>query len=92
MAAGLVSRVPTYVWTFLALVAGLAAGGFFPGPLAPVADATATLIAWVVAVVPLLKHTTAQLEYLAAAPEPETHDSLLMSRGFRWINEIPFNR
>ena len=47
-------RIPTYVWTFLALVAGLAAGGFFPGPLAPVADATSTLIGWVVAVVPLL--------------------------------------
>ena len=27
-------RIPTYVWTFLALVVGLAAGGFFPGPLA----------------------------------------------------------
>ena len=47
-------RIPTYVWTFLALVAGLAAGGFFPGPLAPVADATSTLIGWVVAVVPVL--------------------------------------
>jgi len=47
-------RVPAYVWTLLALVAGLAAGGFFPGALAPVADATATLIGWVVAVVPLL--------------------------------------
>jgi len=42
------------VWTFLALLAGLAAGGLLPGPLAPVADATATLIAWVVAIVPLL--------------------------------------
>ncbi|WP_420633050.1 cation:dicarboxylate symporter family transporter [Candidatus Palauibacter sp.] len=50
----LTRRVPTYVWTFLALVAGLAAGGFFPSALAPVADATSTLIAWVVAVVPLL--------------------------------------
>ncbi len=38
----------------MALVAGLAAGGFLPGPLAPVADATSTLIGWVVAVVPLL--------------------------------------
>ena len=47
-------RIPTYVWTFLALVAGLAAGGLFPGPLAPVADGTSTLIAWVVAIVPLL--------------------------------------
>ncbi len=47
-------RIPTYVWTFLALVTGLAAGGLLPGPLAPVADATSVLIAWVVAVVPLL--------------------------------------
>ncbi|WP_419167688.1 cation:dicarboxylate symporter family transporter [Candidatus Palauibacter sp.] len=42
------------MWTFLTLVAGLAAGGLFPDALAPVADATAALIAWVVAVVPLL--------------------------------------
>ena len=46
--------IPTYVWTFLALAAGLAAGGLFPGPLAPVAIATSTLIGWIVAVVPLL--------------------------------------
>ena len=42
------------MWTFLALAAGLAAGGLFPGPLAPVAEATSTLIRWIVAVVPLL--------------------------------------
>ncbi len=47
-------RIPAYVWTLLALGAGLAAGGFFPGPLEPVADATSTLISWVVAIVPLL--------------------------------------
>ena len=47
-------RIPAYVWTFLALVAGLAAGGLLPGPLAPVAGATSTLIAWIVAIVPLL--------------------------------------
>jgi len=47
-------RVPPYAWTFLALMAGLLLGGFFPGPLEPVAGATATLIQWVVAVVPLL--------------------------------------
>ena len=47
-------RIPTYVWTFLALVAGLSAGGLLPGPLAPVAAATSTLIGWIVAVVPLL--------------------------------------
>ena len=46
--------IPTYVWTFLALAAGLIAGGLFPGPLAPVAAATSTLISWVVAIVPLL--------------------------------------
>ena len=46
--------IPTYVWTFLALVAGLAAGGLFPGPLTPVAAATSALIGWIVAVVPLL--------------------------------------
>ena len=42
------------MWTLLALVAGLAAGGLFPGPLAPMAIATSTLIGGVVAVVPLL--------------------------------------
>ena len=47
-------RIPTYVWTLLALVTGLAAGGLFPAPLEPVADATSTLISWVVVVVPLL--------------------------------------
>ncbi len=47
-------QIPTYVWTFLALAVGLAAGGFFPGPLEPVADATSVLISWIVAVVPLL--------------------------------------
>jgi Na+/H+-dicarboxylate symporter len=33
---------------------GLAAGGFFPVPLHPVANATSSLIAWIVSVVPLL--------------------------------------
>ena len=47
-------KIPTYVWTFLALALGLAAGGFLPGPLEPVADATSVLISWIVAVVPLL--------------------------------------
>ena len=39
---------------FLALASGLAAGGFFPGPLEPVSDATSVLISWIVAVVPVL--------------------------------------
>ena len=47
-------KIPTYVWTLLALLAGLAAGGIFPEPLTPVADGTSTLIRWIVAVVPLL--------------------------------------
>jgi len=47
-------RIPTYVWTLLALVTGLAGGGLLPAALAPVADATSTLISWVVAIVPLL--------------------------------------
>ena len=53
---GLVAKrgIPTYVWTFVALVVGLAAGGFLPGPLAVVANVTSTLIAWIVAVVPVL--------------------------------------
>ena len=49
-----IRQIPTYVWTFLALAVGLAAGGFFPGPLEPVSDATSVLISWIVAVVPVL--------------------------------------
>ncbi len=48
------TRVPNYVWTFLALLSGLAAGGLLPGPLAPVVEATGALIRFIVAVVPLL--------------------------------------
>jgi Na+/H+-dicarboxylate symporter len=46
--------VPAYVWTFLALLAGLGLGGLLPELLAPIAEATALLIRGVVAVVPLL--------------------------------------
>ena len=46
--------IPSYVWTFLALLLGLGAGGLFPGPLGPVAEATSLFIRGVVAVVPLL--------------------------------------
>ena len=49
-----INKVPTYVWTFAALMIGLAAGGFFPVPLRPVANATAGLIAGVVSIVPVL--------------------------------------
>ncbi|NNM04581.1 MAG: cation:dicarboxylase symporter family transporter [Gemmatimonadetes bacterium] len=47
-------RIPSYVWTFLALAFGLTLGGFFPGPFEPVAAGTSLLIRGVVAVVPLL--------------------------------------
>ena len=52
MAAGM--KIPKYVWTFLALVMGLAAGGLMPDLLAPVASATGTLIRFVVMLVPVL--------------------------------------
>jgi len=48
------TRVPNYVWTFLALLSGRAAGGLLPGPLAPVVTATGALIRFIVAVVPVL--------------------------------------
>ena len=47
-------RVPTYVWTFLALVVGVSLGGTFARALEPVAVATGTLIRAIVAVVPVL--------------------------------------
>jgi Na+/H+-dicarboxylate symporter len=52
MAAGM--KIPKYVWTFIALVIGLAAGGLMPDLLAPVASATGTLIRFVVMLVPVL--------------------------------------
>ena len=52
MAAGV--KIPKYVWTFLALVVGLAAGGLMPDLLAPLASATGTLIRFVVMLVPVL--------------------------------------
>jgi Na+/H+-dicarboxylate symporter len=49
-----IGDVPNYLWTFLALVVGIALGGARPEALAPVADATGTLIRIIVALVPLL--------------------------------------
>jgi len=46
--------VPTYVWTLIALVVGVAFGGLAPTTLAPVAAGTTAFIGWVVAIVPLL--------------------------------------
>jgi Na+/H+-dicarboxylate symporter len=46
--------VPSYIWTFLALVFGISLGGPLPDLLPPVADATAFLIRLIVTLVPLL--------------------------------------
>jgi Na+/H+-dicarboxylate symporter len=53
-AAGGLRRIPSYLWTLLALLTGLGLGGFFPGPFTPVADFTSLLIRWIVIGVPLL--------------------------------------
>lgn len=44
-------------------------------------------------VIPLASHTWKQIQYLRTF-ESEVQESewLLMNRGFRWINEVPFNR
>ena len=57
MAGAMRSRlrsIPTYVWTFLALVTGISLGGLLPDLLRPVATLTTWLIRAVVAFVPLL--------------------------------------
>ncbi len=46
--------LPAYVWTLIALLAGVTLGGLAPTPLEPVAAGTSALIQAVVAVVPLL--------------------------------------
>ena len=47
--------VPTYVWTFLALLVGLALGGFLPDVMSPVAaDWHVTVLGFT----PLLQHLT----------------------------------
>ena len=46
--------VPTYLWTLLALVLGIALGGFFPGAFAAVASGTTTVIRFFVSLVPVL--------------------------------------
>ena len=49
-----IRSVPTYVWTFVALVTGIGLGGLLPNLLQPVAILTTWLIRAVVALVPLL--------------------------------------
>ena len=47
-------KVPTYVWTLIALLVGMGSGGALPEVLAPVATGTGMLIRVIVALVPLL--------------------------------------
>ncbi len=47
-------KVPTYVWTLIALLVGMGLGGAWPEALAPVATGTGMLIRVIVALVPLL--------------------------------------
>jgi Na+/H+-dicarboxylate symporter len=45
---------PAYVWALLALLAGIVSGGMMPLALAPVANATRTVLSFVVLVAPVL--------------------------------------
>lgn len=46
-----------------------------------------------VAVVPLVSHAWKEIQHeRSGEAATERGDSLLMNRGFRWINEVPFNR
>jgi Na+/H+-dicarboxylate symporter len=47
-------RIPSYAWAFLALLAGIAAGGLAPRALTPVANATRLVLSWAVLVAPVL--------------------------------------
>jgi Na+/H+-dicarboxylate symporter len=50
----LLRRVPSYLWGFLALIAGIAAGGSFPDALKPVADGTRAALSVIVRIAPFL--------------------------------------
>ena len=47
-------RLPAYVWTLVALLSGIAAGGVWPGTLAPVAAGTRNVLSALVRVAPFL--------------------------------------
>ena len=46
--------MPGYVWMLVVLITGIALGGLFPDPLAPVSGAIIVLIRWVIRLVPVL--------------------------------------
>ena len=47
-------KIPSYVWTFAALLLGILLGGFFPEALNPVAVATRYFINFIIKIVPVL--------------------------------------
>ena len=47
-------RVPSYIWTFVTLLTGMALGGLFPRGMSPVAEGTGVVIRGIVALVPVL--------------------------------------
>jgi Na+/H+-dicarboxylate symporter len=49
-----IRTIPSYVWGFVVLLAGISAGGLFPGALSPVAAGTRSVLAVLVQVAPFL--------------------------------------
>src|SRR5262245_21729227 len=49
-----IRRVPAYVWAFTALMIGILVGGFYPGPLKPVANGTRAVLSFIVWLAPVL--------------------------------------
>ena len=65
----------------------------YGGPGAPWGNRVAKiLLILFVAVVPIVSHTWREIQHARNKVPAEAGDSLLMNRGFRWINEVPFNR
>jgi len=50
----LLRSVPAYLWSFLALLAGIALGGWLPETLQPVARGTRAVLSFIVTIAPLL--------------------------------------
>lgn len=52
--AAKLKKIPSYVWGFTALIAGIVTGGFFPKAMSPVADGTRWVLSIVVLFAPAL--------------------------------------
>jgi len=49
-----IKSIPTYIWTFTALISGIVMGGIFPGTLKPISAGTAIFIKLIIRFVPIL--------------------------------------